>query len=356
MRLLIITTSALMGGTERFIINFMKVFSKFLNIEVMFYKQTDCDVLQEMGKYANKIHILPYYVKKPLKFCLKIRRFYKNNQYDYIYIHANSSLSIFYTFPLWFKKNRKIMYHSHNSDGGNALLELFGRKIINKVCFKRFACSANAAKFMYGNKPAILIHNVIDLEKYRFNSTARENIRKELGVKNELVIGHVGRFNEQKNHMFLIDVFNEVLKIKKNSKLILIGEGEKKRDVLEKAKNLNITDNIIFVGKSNVVYEYYSAFDVFLLPSLYEGLPFVGIEAQAAGLPCLFSREVSMEVGLTPLAYFLDLSENKQNWAKTIVDLYEKSRQRKNYINLIENEGFGLESLKRSYEEVGLTI
>lgn len=356
MRILIITTSALMGGTERFIINFLKVFSNSNEIEIMLYKQTDVNVLREMKKYAAKIYIFPYYVKKPCAFYFKIKKFYKGNLYDYVYIHANTSLSIVYTFPLWFKKNEKIIYHSHNSNSGNALFEICGRKIIDRVCFKRFACSDVAAKFMYGKRAAFIIKNGIDVEKYQFDNSIREKIREKLKVENNLVIGHIGHFNEQKNHLFLIEVFVEVLKIDKNAKLVLIGNGEKKRDILEKIERFEIGDYIIFVGNNDTVNEYYQAFDVFVLPSLYEGLPFVGIEAQASGLPCLFSSSISTEVRVTPLVHFIDLKESKQRWAQEIISLYEKSNTRENYSELIENAGFGLESLRKNYKEAGLNL
>lgn len=143
-----------------------------------------------------------------------------------------------------------------------------------------------------------MFNNAIDLDMYKYDEKKRESLRAELGLEEKKVIGHIGRFCYQKNHDLLIDIFNEVLKVEKDASLMLIGEGELEQEVKDKVKKLGIEDKVLFLGRRADAYRYYQAMDLFLLPSRYEGLPVVGVEAQACGLPCVFSDCVTEEAKL----------------------------------------------------------
>ena len=196
-----------------------------------------------------------------------------------------------------------------------------------------FACSRLAGEWMYGRKmmdigKVKIVNNAIDLKKYEFNPRKREILRKELGLNDEFVIGHVGRFMFQKNHEFLIDVFAEACKKKPHMVLLLIGDGPLRSAMEEKVRKLGLTDHVKFLGLRNDVQDLYNVMDIFVLPSHYEGLPVVGVEAQANGLPCLFSTKVTKETHLTHLAQFLDLATGTSKWAERIVSMkYERNEE-----------------------------
>ena len=162
------------------------------------------------------------------------------------------------------------------------------------------------------NRPAIKISNFV------FNDLTREKIRRENGLEGKHVIGHVGRFMAQKNHMFLLDIFAEVHKLDEKAQLVLLGDGELMEAVKQKADKLNLEKNITFVGNVGNANEWYQAFDCFVLPSIWEGLPVVGVEAQAADLPCVFSANVTREIGFSERTELIGLDEPLNKWARTI--------------------------------------
>jgi len=268
-----------------------------------------------------------FYRIKYLRTLIKVSR----NNYDIAYFNLSSPAAVF-KYPLICRVFgiKKIIIHSHNSNQYNSnvfkkILNYVGRCYINKITTAKFACSDKAATWMFGKKVSNsnaykLINNGLEVSKYDYNLAVRAKMRKKLDVvSNQLVVGHVGRFVEQKNHEFLLEIFKKVLNKKPNAVLILIGVGELEARIKLRAKELGILTHIKFLGEKNNVNEYMQAMDVFLLPSLYEGLPVVGIEAQATGLHGVFSSTISQEVDITGNIKFLDLSENPEVWAEEVI-------------------------------------
>ena len=183
-------------------------------------------------------------------------------------------------------------------------------------------CSESAAQYLFP-KSIVKSHNYkvvtngINLDKYVFNKEIRKEYREKNGLSDKFVVGHVGRFNEQKNHTFLLDIFAEILKIKENAVLLLIGEGELYDEVKQKAKVLGISENVVFYGKTSEVYNLMQAMDVFVFPSLFEGLPVAGVEAQAADLPFFMSDTITKELQMTDHCVYLPLQDSKK-WAETV--------------------------------------
>lgn len=178
-----------------------------------------------------------------------------------------------------------------------------------------FACSELAGRYLFGNKAfdrgkVKIIHNAIDIEKFKFDEVARKKLRKEFGIKDStVVIGHVGRFVQQKNHTFLVDVFNEYHKKNLDSKLLLVGSGPLEDEIKKKVERLGFKDSVLFLGQRDDINKLYSVMDIFCLPSLYEGLPVVGVEAQAAGLPTIFSNRISEEVIVSSYAKIVSIQD-----------------------------------------------
>ena len=180
---------------------------------------------------------------------------------------------------------------------------------------------------MKGNSYYI-INNAIDIDKFKFNNKKRKIMRKELKIMdNEILIGHIGRFIKQKNHNFIIEVLKDLVLYDKNFKLLLVGVGNLKTMIEEKVKINKLENNVIFLGQRGDVNKIYQAMDIFLLPSLYEGLPLVGIEAQIAGCKCFFSNKITKDVRIKDDTEFLKISNSKE-WAEKIVDYVKKEKNR----------------------------
>ena len=210
----------------------------------------------------------------------------------------------------------------------------------------RFACSDDAAEWMFPKsvvekKGYTVISNGIEVEKFLYSEESAAEIRKELGLQDKFVICHVGRIDVQKNHKFLLEVFDEVLKRKPNSKLLLVGTGPMEKQVKEQAKQLGISENTVFLGIRRDVEKIMCASDAFCLPSLFEGLGIVNIEAQACGLPCYISDVINEEVDITPLIQKESLQASPEKWAERICS--EVSVERKAYNEIVAKSKYALD-------------
>ena len=197
-----------------------------------------------------------------------------------------------------------------------------------------------------------IFKTVINAEKNEYDITLRNKTRKEFNIENDLVIGHIGRITEQKNTLFLIDIFNEIQKIYSNSKLLLVGDGNLKKEMLNKINDLGIKDKVIYLGRTEDIHKLYNAMDCFVLPSLYEGLPVVGVEAECCGLPVFFSSVIPNESSVCDdLGTFIGLDQNSKKWAEIIVNkTLENIDSRKDRIEDIKKAGFD------SVKEAGLLL
>jgi len=207
----------------------------------------------------------------------------------------------------------------------------------------RFACGSDAGFFFFKNKNFVVMNNAIDAEKFKFNPSLRNKIRSKLELNDKFVIGHIGRFNIQKNHAFVIDVFKEVLNLNKNAVLLLIGEGSLKQEMKDKVLNLGLEDKVIFTGIRPDIQELLQAMDVFLFPSLYEGLPVTIIEAQAAGLKIIASDTISKEANITDLVQNYSLEKSPALWAEIVYNNGNKYIHKDTLVEIID-AGFDIKS------------
>ena len=253
----------------------------------------------------------------------------KEGRYDIVHTHL-TEWNCIPMFLAWMNRVPLRISHSHMAafhKGIKARFLFAIQKVTNKIFANRLcACGDDAAKYLYGNRDleigrVTVLNNAIDVNRFQYNLDVRKIVRQELGIGNALCIGHIGRFLPQKNHVFLIDIFEQVKRIENNAVLILLGTGELEPTIREKVKALRLENSVIFLGIKGQPERYYQAMDVFCLPSLFEGLPVVGIEAQAAGLPCLVSDMVSDKVQITDKLQFCSLGFSAQGWAKEIIQL-----------------------------------
>ena len=269
--------------------------------------------------------------KNYFKFLKDLKYLFSHSNYDYIHIHL-MSLSYFEPILYAHKYSRaKIILHSHVNDFSSKkfvtkILNYIGKKFIRNIPSYKVACSTESWKYMFDkfnnlNEKEIIFKNGINPKKFIFSNDKRVQMRRQLSISNDtFVVGNVGRFSIEKNQLFLIDVFTEILKINSNSKLLLIGQGELLEQLKNKIRINKIEDKVIFTGIVNNVNDYMQAMDVFILPSLYEGLGIVLIESQASGLLTFSSKEnISQETKITELIKFISLKESPSYWAKQIV-------------------------------------
>ena len=334
----------LRGGIQTFVIENMKHMDKN-KIQIDYLLLDDGvkyeleDTLKEMG--SNVYKLKGVWLRKPtdyFNYFKKIDEFFSQHN-DYKVVHLHSSSKNFYILKSAKKYGIPVrIAHSHNIgfQSKNKIQIMIGnvcKPLLKKYATDYFACAYLAGEWLFGKKTVKdgkvrVIHNAVEYEKFKFNEKKRIEIRNRLNINEKLVIGNVGRFSEQKNHEFLIDIFNEIHKKNKMSTLMLIGKGEKEEIIRKKVKELGLENDVIFMGFCDNVNELMWAMDIFLMPSLHEGLPVVGIEAQAAGLPCFMSKYViTDEVKITELVKFIELKQSPREWAEEILksDLSRKN-------------------------------
>ncbi|MBZ9636627.1 glycosyltransferase family 1 protein [Clostridium sp. FP1] len=325
------------GGTETMIMNYYrKIDRNKIQFDFLLTNSNHCDYEEEILKLGGKIYRIPLLTKKkPWVYCKGISDFFKEHkEYRIVHSHTTSKSVI----PLFYAKKNMIpvrIAHCHGSkseSGINGKIRSALRPFLKLVTTDYFACSKDAGIYLFGetyfNLGKInIIKNPVDSSKYLFSEQKRLEIRKLLNLDNRFVIGHVGRFHPVKNHTFLIDVFNEVHKNNPNATLVLIGTGSEQERIKEKVVKLKLTNSVEFLGLRNDVADLLQAIDVFVFPSLYEGLGLVTIEAQASGLPCVISDTIPKEVSITGLVKCINLNDPIENWAEEIIESGNVKRQ-----------------------------
>ena len=286
-------------------------------------------------KNGGRVIIIPPY-QKAFKYHKELKKVLKENNYKIVHSHI-STMSVFSLFAAKCAGVPVRIAHSHSTTNKKEKKKNLMKQVLrpfSKVFATNYmCCSELAGRWLFGNKEydrgnVYLLNNAIDLDKFKYNAALRKKKRKELGIKDDtLAIGHLGRFVAQKNHTFLIDIFNEIHKKNNNSILLLAGQGPLMEDIKNKVKDLNLEDSVEFLGQRNDANELYQAFDVFLLPSLYEGLPVVGVEAQAAGLLCYLSDDMTKETKVLDITKFMSLNNTPEEWADNILDDVKKYKR-----------------------------
>lgn len=307
------------GGVERFLINYLDgPILDIYNFFIIYQHDADKHIKNILEKRGIVCYNIPSKEKHLIKHMKEMYSIFKKNKISIIHSHLTTMNFIPFIVGILCKVKKRIS-HSHNADieYSKAIykkIEFVFILLTNLTLTKRVACGKAAGKYLYKNKSFIVLNNAVEIEKYLFDNKSREMIRKELGIDDKsIILGNVGRFNYQKNHIFFLNLMKQ---LDSKYKLILIGEGPLKQTIEDKARELKIEDRIFFVGTTDDMQSYYSSFDLFLLPSHWEGLPFVLIEAQICGLKCLCSRNVDYESNLGGII-FLDI-DNIEEWISYI--------------------------------------
>ena len=323
------------GGVESVIMNYYRnidrekiQFDFLCNSEVVAYEQ-------EILKLGGNIYRITARSKNYKKYREDLKEFFKRHAKEYttIWVNVCSLANIDY---LKYAKKYGIKYriiHSHNSQNMDSkirgILHRINRILIKKYATDFWACSKDAGNWFYNKKIIksnryLIVNNAIDTDKYKYNTEIRDEYRKKLKLEDNLVIGNIGRLHFQKNQIFLLKIFEEIYKKNKNAKLLIIGQGEDENLLKEECKKRNLQDKVMFLGVRNDIPQLLQAMDIFIFPSLFEGLPLTLLEAQVSGLPIYTSKDVIPEnIKMSDNLEFISLEKNEKEWAEIILQKKE---------------------------------
>lgn len=358
------------GGVEAFIMNVYRNIDRS-KVQFDFLESHNEGRLAYEDKIlamGGRIYRVMYSQRESLiKSHSELLRFFREHP-EFAGIHVNANYP--YAYPLKVAKEAGIplrILHSHNAGSGaqfgpqpsglKALIKTYRDRVVHKQISTApthyFACSQQAADYMFPGKPFTWVKNGIDTEKFAFRPDARQRVRAELGVGDDTkLIGFCGRFRQQKNPLFLLEIFAEYAHMEANAKLMLVGIGELEQQMHKKVEELGIADRVMFLGARTDMPDLYQAMDLFLLPSLFEGLALVYMEAQCSGLPCLVSKEaMAFEAAVTPLMHTCSIREEAHAWAKQCRSLLGEDRRRSDYSGIVRNAGFDVRNIAEGLQQ-----
>ena len=337
------------GGIEAVVMNYYRHIDRNrIQFDFYFAANSTFPQREELERLGAGVFLVPPY-NHPFAYHQTLYHAFKKRKYAIVHAHL-STMSVFALFAAWRAGVPVRICHNHTTahwgEGKKTLLKYILRPFNKLFATDYFACGEKAGRWMYGNRcfNAGRVHvmpNAIDTKKYEFDQDARVRLRNELNIpQNAFVVGHVGRFMYQKNHPFLLQVFKEVLRLRENAFLLLVGEGELQETIRQSVREQGLEDKVVFTGARQDVSKLYSAMDVFCLPSFYEGLPVVALEAQANGLPCVFSDRMTEEILLTSKAVQLAL-DDPERWARTVLAFSQRTEE-------LENRHYNIEMAQQN--------
>lgn len=320
------------GGVESVVMNYYRHIDRS-KIQFDFICDNDSTNIpyEEIKSLGGKVILIPPY-QKVFKYHKELKKVLKEGNYRIAHSHINT-LSVFSLFAAKTAGVPIRIAHSHSTTNKQEkkknLLKQILRPFSKLFATNYMCCSEYAGRWLFGNKDydngnVYLLNNAIDVDKFLFNEKIRKQKRKEFNIKDDtIVIGHIGRFVEQKNHKFLIDIFKEFHDKVPNSILMLVGQGPLQEEIKEKVNKLNLNKYVMFLGQRKDTNELYQIFDIFVLPSLYEGLPVVGVEAQTSGLLCILSNAMTKETKILESTIFISIENTAREWTDNMLAAYK---------------------------------
>lgn len=349
-----------LGGAESRIMDLYRCIDKEkMQFDFMIHTTKECYFNKEIRELGGNIYCVPcfrLYNYFSYKKAWKVF-FEEHKEFQAVHGHMTSTATIY--LPVAKVGGVPItIAHARSAGVDKGLkgkLTRFLRRNLAKRTDLRIACSQIAAESVFGKKAADagevkIIPNAIDLEQFNYDRAKREEMRKELGVSNKWVIGHVGRFHYAKNHLYLIRIFAEIVKQNDDAVLMLLGDGDDRGNAEAFVEELGLREKVLFMGNKKNVSDYYQAMDYVVFPSRYEGLPGTIVEAQAAGLRCLISDTIASEVACTDLVSYESIEKEPKVWAEVVIA--GKEYERGNKIEEMRQKGFDVSGQASMYEEI----
>lgn len=323
-RLLCIVDSMNVGGAETFLMKILRKLDKdkyimdFIVSDYGFYDK-------EIKDYGGRIYKIPLRTKNPIGAMLGIVKIVKKNKYKVVLKLSSTPISTLDLLAAKIGGAKLLAIRSCNAYAEesifNKLINAILRPLFYKIVNLKIAPSELAGEFTFGkkameNNEVILLHNAIDLNVFKYDVDDRKKMAKEFKTEGKTVYGHIGRFSKQKNHKFLIEIFEKIYLKDPNAILLLVGEGNLKKEIYEEVKRKKIENNVIFAGIRTDISKILSLIDVFVFPSFYEGMPNTVIEAQAVGVKCIISDSITRQANITGLVKYLPLNIGAEKWAE----------------------------------------
>ena len=339
------------AGIENYLMNMLREFDhEKIQIDFLYSIGDSGPFDEEILSYGGRIFRVPrtgMSITKIVRHFQAVKKILKEHpEITTVHIHANTAIGCLDARVAKAMKVPQIIVHSHSNDCKgfrSHLLHIISKAFIHGCATRNFCCSEAAGKWMFGkNGKYYVMRNAICLSKYKFNPQIRNQVRLKNNWKDCKVIGHVGRITATKNHKLIIEVFNAIHKEHPETKLLLIGDGELRSEITQHIIECGLQSDVIIVNQTDKVHEYLMAMDLFLFPSVWEGLGIVLIEAQASGLPCLVSDAICDEVKITDLLHICSLTDNSATWAHYAWDLLNSVNDRSlgNYIEQLAKAGY----------------
>lgn len=349
------------GGAETFL---MKMFR---NIDREKYMMDFCVVSkenyyeEEIKKLGGRMFYIPLKSKQSIKSFNAIKKIVKENNYNYVIRVNEHSLSTIDLLAAKMGGAKVLAMRSSNASSGSKLSILLHKMFIflsKNVPNVKFAPSKLAAEYTFGkkcieNNKAFLLNNGLDTKQFTYSKDNRFEIRRKLGIENKIVVGHIGRFDIQKNHEFLIDLFNELHKVNSDNVLVLVGKGNLENKIKNKVKKLGLENDVLFLGVRKDIPKLLCVFDLFLFPSFYEGMPNTVIEAQTTGLPCLISDSITEEARITDIVNFASLNDSARKWSNECLNILNKKYlPREDYSRIMKDKGYDTDDCAKKFIEI----
>ena len=347
-RVLQVIGSLYLGGSQTMVMNlYRNIDRNKMQFDFIIDHTVDMDFEEEIKRLGGKIYIMPTFKGYNIVEVVKAWNhfFATHSEYKVLHSHVRSYASVY--LPIAKKYGLKTVIHSHSTSNGSGFTALVKQVMQYPLRYQAdcyLGCSERAGKWLFGEKVVAgkkfhVLQNAIDITEYQYNEIARDRIRTELGLDQEILFGHVGRFHESKNPIFLLEVFHQLHYKMPNSKLVMVGDGDLRKQIEEKIFQLGIENDVYLLGTRSDVKEILQAMDCFLFPSCWEGVPVTVVEAQAAGLPCFVSDTVTKNVGVSELVHYLPIDQGTEPWVKTIIG---DKLERKNVAQEIKQAGFDI--------------
>ena len=364
-RILHVLHSMNRGGAENAIMNYYRHIDRDkLQFDFLLTEQNKCHFEDEINSLGGKIYRVPLLrMANPLPYINGVSAFF-NEHPEYQIVHSHTSSKS--VFPLWIAKKKGVpvrIAHSHNTKSEKGIqgwIRNIFKIPLKKVATNLCACGNEAAIWLYGKDyfykgKVTVVPNVIECSWFVYNEQKRNEIRSQLHIDdNTLVLGCVARFSPQKNLLYLIDLFHEFHQKVTDSRLLLLGDGELKEDIINQIQKYNLRDSVIMTGVVSNVSDYEQAMDVFLMPSFFEGLPLSLIEAQISGLKCFVSTGVPQEADKTGLVSFIPLDKGSRYWAEQIVSQLPYTRR--SYLHEMQEAGYDAETSAKKLQDYYLHL
>lgn len=358
LRVLHIVGNIAPGGMENFIMNiYGQIDRSKVQFDIILHLRMEHDYVDQIEKMGGIVYQLPRFSRKPLSNLNQLYHIVKDNHYKVVVRHTANALVA----PQLIAARLAGAYticHSHNETDPQRVLHRIGRLMMGVAAKERFACSPKAGVWMFRRNRYTVIHNAINIKKFQYNSDADRKIRAEFGLTGQHVYGYIANFKESKNHVYLMEIFQEILKLDADARLFCIGDGETRGAIEQQITKLGLEGKVELTGMRRDAEDFLSCFDMMIFPSKFEGLPLTMIEAQAAGLPCLMSDAVTPDVIVTEgLVETESLEAGPQIWARRAFEMAQripaasKENGRVCQYNSIVRAGYDANTLAKWYEE-----